>query len=136
MITRRFLAGCLALGSALSPLPAAGQAPTAVPRPTPTPVAPAPLALPPAPVLAPPVVMPAPKPAPAASYEPSRSRGAESREYSFEDDTVSGDLARPDAELSAGAAAGPPDVPAYSDLCKAAPKPPWCSDAPKGGSGN
>jgi hypothetical protein len=76
----------------------------------------------------------APAPAPAASYEPSRS--AERREYSFEDDTVSGDLARPDGAFSAGAAAAPPDAPAYSDLCKASPKPPWCSDAPKGNSGN
>jgi hypothetical protein len=136
MKMQRFLTGCLAVGAALTLPSAVGQAPTAMPRPTPTPVAPAPLALPPSPALAPPVLAPTPMPAPApaAAYEPSR--GAESREYSFEDDTVSGELARPDGAFSAGAAAGPPDVPAYSDLCKAAPKPPWCSDAPKGGNGN
>jgi hypothetical protein len=136
MITRRFLAGCLALATALSPLPAAGQARSiAPPAPSTTPT-PLPAINPtqPAPLAAPPVVMPAPTPAPVVSREPAR--GAESREYSFEDDTVSGDLARPDGAFSAGAAAAPPDVPAYSDLCKASPKPPWCSDAPKGGSGN
>jgi hypothetical protein len=133
MMTQRFLAGCLALGAVLSLPSAVGQAPTAIPRPTPTPVAPAPLPLPPSPALLPPVVAPAPTPAPAASYEPSRA--AERREYSFEDDTVSGELVRPDAAYSAGAAAAPPDAPAYSDLCKATPRPPWCSDAPKG-SGN
>jgi hypothetical protein len=133
MTKQRFLAGCVALGVALSLPSAIGQAPTAVPRPTPTPVAPAPLP-PPAPAIAPPVVAPAPAPAPAASYEPSR--GAERREYSFDDDTVDGELVRPDAAYSAGAATAPPDVPAYSDLCKATPKPPWCSDAPKGGSSN
>ena len=102
MIKRRLLAGFLTLATALSLPSAIGQAPTAVPRPTPTPVAPAPLQ-PPAPLAAPPVVMPAPAPAPVVNREPAR--GAESREYSFEDDTVSGELARPDAAYSAGAAA-------------------------------
>jgi hypothetical protein len=51
------------------------------------------------------------------------------RDYSFEADTVDGELARPGG---AAAAAAPPEAPAYSDLCKASPKPPWCSDAPKG----
>lgn len=133
-MTERFLlAGGLAIAAALSPPPAIGQAPTAVPRPAPPPVTPAPLPAP-APALAPPVVAPPPAPAPAVSYDTART--AESREYSFDDDTVDGELARPDAAYAPRAATAPPDAPAYSDLCKATPRPPWCSEATKGGSGN
>jgi hypothetical protein len=128
MTNRRFLTGCLALATALWLPAAAGQAPTPIPRsPAPPPGVAPPVLLPaPSPVLpsAPPVV--APSPADRAAYESSRSAP---RSYSFEDDTVEGDLARPEAPA---AAAAPPEVPAYSDLCKASPKPPWCSDAPRG----
>ena len=122
MANRRFLAGCLALAVAMSLSPALAQkavpvAP-AIPA-TPLPTSPAP-AVTPAPLpVAPTVAVPPPTTSP--RYEASRST-------SFEDDIVEGDLARPEAP----AAAPPPDVPAYSDLCKASPKPPWCSDAPRG----
>ena len=127
MTNRRFVAG-LALAVAFWLPAAAGQAPTPIPRsPAPPPgVAPKPV-IAPSPSLPMPAAPPVVAPAPADRYEASRSEP--SRSYSFEDDTVEGDLARPEG---AAAAAAPPEVPAYSDLCKASPRPPWCSDAPRG----
>lgn len=135
MTERRFLAGCLALAAALSFPAANGQAassparsPAPAPATAPAIVTPTPSLTPtlPAPVLAPPPAAPAP----VIAREVARS---DTKTYDFESDTVEGDLSRPEA---AAVAAAPPDVPAYSDLCKASPKPPWCSDAPPRGNGN
>ena len=135
MTERRFLAGCLALATALSLPAASGQAATSPARsPVPAPAtAPAIVTPTPVPVLPAPVLAPPPVAAPAPVIARDISRSAETKTYDFESDTVEGDLARPDA---AAVAAAPPDVPAYSDLCKASPKPPWCSDAPPRGNGN
>ena len=130
MVKQRFLAGCLALAAALS-LPAAiGQSPTPIPRSPAPPPAAAPPVITPTPSLPSPVIAPPPAYAPAPVIARDVARGEARKTYDFESDTVDGELLRPDA-----AAVAPPEVPAYSDLCKASPKPPWCSDAPKG-SGN
>lgn len=130
MIKQRFLAGCLALATALSLPAATGQSPTPIPRSPAPPPAAAPPVITPAPSLTPALPSRVIAPAPVIAREASRSR--DTKTYDFESDTVEGDLARPDAAASAVA---PPEVPAYSDLCKASPRPPWCQDAPKG-SGN
>src|SRR5262245_6300754 len=114
---KRFLAASLALATALSFPAANGQAATSparspVPAPAtaPTIVAPTPAPALPAPDLAPP---PAYAPAPVIARDVARS---ETKTYDFESDTVEGDLVRPDG---AAVATAPPEVPAYSDLCKA-----------------
>lgn len=78
-----------------------------------------------------------PKVEPAPKFEPALSPPTASRPQPVEPPySAAGETLFSAASPAAGAAlppvdvASPPEAPSFSDLCQAAPKPPWCGDAP------
>lgn len=106
MLQRRFLAVCLVLASAVFSVADAQRAVHAAP----------PMIAPPARDIAPPAPSPFIDLSPAAPVMPPT--------VSYSAD------AAVDFGASESAVSLPLEVPAYSDLCRAAPKPPWCEDKP------